>query len=342
MTLTSRVAPGIAPAESAVLDLLRATAALMVFLQHWSLLTGNGLAFTQHLGRAGVLLFFLMSGFLIAATSERVTLIDYAIARAARLWSVALPVVAVLFVLALAFPAIDPSRTRGDAVVQFFSSLAFANCWWFANIEAFSNVPYWSLSYEAAFYAVWGALFLGGRYRWLATLAVALIVGPRVLLLFPVWLAGAGFYLSRIRLTKTGALLALTFGAGVAALVAGRVHLTLPAFDWRYSNAFLDDWAKGAAGLAAIAAIFAFNRFESIPVARWIAQRSFTLYLVHYPLLLGAMYLLGGTVSFAVSFAVGAVVLAVALAIGNMIEPTSTQYRETLQRLLGRIKPAPG
>jgi peptidoglycan/LPS O-acetylase OafA/YrhL len=327
---------GISPTESSSLDLVRATAAVMVFLPHWQFVTNTqSAAWVQDLGRGGVLLFFVMSGFLIAATSETVTLHDYAIARLARLWSVALPVI---FFLALAAVAIetlglhagDIFSGKSGIITQLVTSLTFTNRWWFAHVSPFSDSPYWSLSYEAGFYLIWGAAMFGGARRAITACAAALLVGPQVILLFPVWLTGALLYRSRIRLTRAGALVALPTLAAIAFL--NRDIPFLQGSAWEFSGSFPSDWMRGLGCLLAIAALFSFNPFASLPLAKWIANRSFTLYLVHYPLLI-ALRMLSGH-SFADSVAIGVASFAICLLLGHFIEPTARAYRRAISAAL--------
>jgi peptidoglycan/LPS O-acetylase OafA/YrhL len=56
---------------------------------------------------------------------------------------------------------------------------------------SFSNVPYWSLCYEFWYYVLFAVLtFTRGRKRLLWCCAVALLIGPKILLLAPVWATG--------------------------------------------------------------------------------------------------------------------------------------------------------
>src|SRR5712671_3594240 len=77
---------------STYLDLLRLTAAMAVFVSHlsWVRISGGFLWQFQFLGHDAVMVFFVLSGFVIqyaAATKEK-SLFDYQVARFARLYSV--------------------------------------------------------------------------------------------------------------------------------------------------------------------------------------------------------------------------------------------------------------
>ena len=87
---------------SIYLDLIRFTAAVFVFLTHASReQSSGGFLWQLQFGREAVDVFFVLSGFVIAhvvETRERSAL-AYAVARAARLYSVALPALALTFLL---------------------------------------------------------------------------------------------------------------------------------------------------------------------------------------------------------------------------------------------------
>ena len=54
-----------------------------------------------------------------------------------------------------------------------------------------SNGPWWSLGYEAWYYAIFALMFFtNGRKRWLFAGAAMLVAGPKIWLLMPSWLMG--------------------------------------------------------------------------------------------------------------------------------------------------------
>ena len=333
MALYFRVGRSISKSESVVLDTARASAALMVFLSHWSIFTG-WLPQFQSLGRIGVLIFFVLSGFLIAAASEQRSARSYIVARAARLYSVTLPVLIVLPILGVAVAMSAPTRLPEflppdvPATVQWLASITFTNYWWFLNVPTFSDGPFWSLSYEAAFYVVWGAWVFSPSIWW--TVLAAALVGPAVILLFPIWLLGALLYRSGVRLSVSGAFIALPIAAVLG--VVGRQIGILPS-EWGFSTTFVSDWLRGTACLLILMSSFPLVRIERLPLATWIATRSFTLYLTHYPLLkLSTLLFVSPGLPTAV--AIGGGILAICLGLGSVLEPTNKSWREVLRRLL--------
>jgi peptidoglycan/LPS O-acetylase OafA/YrhL len=297
---------------SAFLDLSRILAALVVFLAHFSILPKTGAAWLepyvipyQH---SAVIVFFVLSGYLISYAAMREgDALTYAVNRAARIYSVVVPALALTWGSALFLSTHDPTNF-GDQYqlsqpwkyVPLF--LVFATDLWFLAENAFTNVPYWSLSYEVWYYVLFGIVFFGrGRVSWAVAAAIVFVlIGPRLWLLLPVWVLGVGIQvvhrraplgrnLARFLLVASlGAIIALKIGhvedwcnAWYRDSVSMAVDLKL-----RYSKWFLGDYLFAAlTGLAILAApgadIPGLARVKK-PLAA-AASISFSLYLVHYP-----------------------------------------------------------
>ena len=145
---------------SLYLDAIRLAAALTVAVGHLSashLTGGLGWQAAAYMGDA-VTVFFVLSGFLIAhATRREASARSYAVARLARLASVALPALVLTFALDAAGRTLNPALYANlggyvwdGRVWQAAASLLFANQWWWLDIAAGSNLPYWSMSFVAA------------------------------------------------------------------------------------------------------------------------------------------------------------------------------------------------
>ena len=66
---------------------------------------------------------------------------------------------------------------------------------WFVSITSFSNVPFWSICYEFWYYVGFAlVMFLPLRQGLLLTGALALLLGPKIALLAPIWVAGVVLY----------------------------------------------------------------------------------------------------------------------------------------------------
>jgi peptidoglycan/LPS O-acetylase OafA/YrhL len=259
-----------------------------------------------------VIAFFVLSGYLVtySALERERSAAGYALARAARIYSVALPALVLTLALDYAGQAIRPQLYRDylyeGAIYYFPFFLLFLSDIWFLSETAFSNVPFWSLCYEVWYYVLFGVVaFAGGRTRLVLAGIVLLIMGPKLWLLLPLWALGSLILRlhGRMRLGMGAARILLLLAlAAFAALKLWRIDDALdgwmdaalggfPEDRLRYSKWFLGDYLVGACfGLAIFAARDAGLGLLGRPAARRTlseaASYTFTLYLLHYPLLL--------------------------------------------------------
>lgn len=298
---------------SIYLDIVRFLAALTVYLHHLNLraISVRRLPF-GNLADFGVLAFFLMSGCVIAhvaETKER-RLGQYAASRAARIYSVALPVILLtplLDTLGRAFGAgFYDGYPSGEAAARMLISAAFLNEVWCWSVLLFSNGPYWSLSYEVAYYAGFALFFyFGSRWRYLAITLLALLAGPKIVLLAPIWVAGIWLYrLDTARFLSRRGACALALGAAAAgvAYIATPVREFFPELVLRalgpelrrelsHSQNFVGNYVLAAIvflhllGMKqASGAIGPMLRHYAAPI-RSVASFTFALYLFHQPLI---------------------------------------------------------
>jgi peptidoglycan/LPS O-acetylase OafA/YrhL len=337
----------LAPSESVTLDAVRTIAAFTVFASHWSsrIVTGdmNKHGFVEGLGFPGVLVFFVLSGYVISWVSQvrETTARSYIIARLSRLYSVAIPVLILIFALqfCVAVPATSASplfdaHPFGDLAV----SLVFANQWWFTKVIPFSDAPYWSLSFEAAYYVLWGIFLHAKEYRWPLLAVVALIVGPRIILLFPLWLAGATLHRSRWRLTKMGGVALLPIV--LALLVLGKEHPVLPKDVWEEVAPFPTHWIRALGVTIGLACAMALSPLgDRNRAIKWLADRSFTLYLLHYPMLVLITFYIPILRATCVGrLVIGALALAICLIVGGYIEPRKAWWKRHLALAYDRTR----
>lgn len=287
---------------SRFLDALRLTAAFIVFLGHYSYERfSDGLWVYPNLPIHGaVIVFFVLSGYVIAWTAAReATGLNYAINRTARIYSVAIPALFLTYIIDSFVNPAPPIYQLEQPWKYFPLFLFFATEFWFLSEAAFSNAPYWSLSYEVWYYALYGVFIFGGRKKWIWLIAILAMIGPRHWVLLPVWGLGAVIfhYQNRIQISVQLArwLLAGVIGCIIALKCSG-FEMTINTYfnnalsDWpkthlRYSQYFLGDYIFASLiGLLIIA-----GRKAEIRLPQGIAQASsvsFSLYLVHYPLLI--------------------------------------------------------
>ena len=179
------------PTMSVYLDLFRFTAAAIVFFGHAypQRLTGGLPAMWRFgtLGNDAVMAFFVLSGFVIAyvADQKERTLASYSISRFARLYSVAVPALALTVVADAAGSRLSPALydaswfATDNPLWRVAANLLFVNELWFTSVRPFSNVPFWSLGYEFWYYLFFCvAMFSAGWPRAVALAALALVMGP--------------------------------------------------------------------------------------------------------------------------------------------------------------------
>lgn len=305
-----------------------------------------------------VVVFFLLSGFLIAHTIRRGMtrpgwgFREYTIDRVARIYSGYLPAlffIAIVDTLLLSFP-LEPLTFLGNAfMLQEFPSRMVSQLTGLpeAMTTYGSGRPLWTLAIEMWIYLFVGSVVLLGRAGYSArnvpVIAICSVVplynlfGGRVTGLFGCWLFGAAVehacaagYFRRMR--------NLTLGVGGALLVAAWCALV-----WRNGkNPYVPSgYAFLAAGFAAILALTLRQRFAAVrpnlrSVVSYLAGFSFTLYLVHYTILVALEKHLGaGEGSFWAGFAVSN---AIALGLSHLTERHHKRLGAWMSRTLGRIE----
>lgn len=306
-------------ALSVYLDLLRFAAALLVFIVHanYDRITG-GLPILWRisgLGNDAVMVFFVLSGFVIAYVSEarERTAPIYFAARFARLWSVAIPALVLTVILDHLGMMLSPALYEGRwfegsyPVFRTVVNLFFLNEIWFFSIRPFSNGPYWSIGYEFWYYAIFAAtFFLKGRLRIIALILLFAFVGPKILLLFPVWWAGVWAYRTKLA-NRMSTEVAFTVFVATALCypilrLTGAVEFLDSIVERTFGEAFATEklkWSRFFLSSYCIGILIALNFVAARvllvrmpdaaePYGRgitYLAGFTFSLYLFHYPLL---------------------------------------------------------
>ena len=350
---------------SVYLDLVRFLAALAVVLMHVRqarLVDGPGADHLTMLGREAVMAFFVLSGFVIAYTGDtrRPSARDYVVARCARIYSVALPVLLLGLVCAMLLAPhlnhpIDKSYQLAKPWLYMPFHLLFMGDLWRLTEVPPLLAQWWSLNYEVWYYVLFGvACYLSGARRLLALALVLAIMGIKLWLLLPVWLAGVGLYRwqARHRLPLT-----LARAGWVASLVLlyayeasdceallralGRASWFAQAFALGNADRFLADYVVGLI----VCLNFACARFAGFgallrvagPVQR-CASYTLTLYLSH------ALVLAAWPVLYRHDPASGIDLLMLAVAIGAatwLLGTLTEQRKYAWRRLFERLLAAP-
>jgi len=302
---------------SLYLDIVRFAAAILVCFSHlaYSRYTNGELQWVRDLniGSDSVILFFVLSGFVISYTtlSKRRGPQSYAKARLSRLYSVIIPALLVTVILDRMGAVMNPARYDGwwhngeNMPMQLLRGLTFTSQNWFESLRIGTNGPYWSVVYEAWYYAAFGiVLFTRGLRRILLLLLIALVTGPRIILLAPCWWIGVALQRALSKGRFAGWCLALIPWALYIAFLTIDLPQILTAVTYYatgqvihpnlllgFSDEFLWNFV--------IAVLFCFHflgvhtlakngdwiSFKAEHIIRWAAGATFSLYLFHYPIL---------------------------------------------------------
>ncbi len=369
---------------SVSLDLMRGIAALIVCLEHWrNLLYVDYRQINSHrflfampyvisgAGHQAVVIFFVLSGYLISGSIFRLTERGqwswrlYLTHRLVRLWIVLIPALILGAVLDFAglhshlAPALYAGQTGthilGDVADSLHTSIFAGNLFFLQGIlvKTFgTNGPLWSLANEFWYYILFPCAFLVVRrgtamitriVSAVAFVACACFVGKSILLAFPLWLLGTVLALVpvprvgfRLRMIVTIIYCPLFFFLAKTRLVSG----------------VLSDYILGVATFVLIwfllAAKSAAPVNRRVTISRLAARFSYTLYLVHVPFLVlltaamaGESRWQPGAFHLLVGFAALLLVIGYALAIASLTEFQTDHVRRWVEKKLLR-KPMPG
>lgn len=299
---------------SVYLDLVRLLSASSVFVAHLTFprFTGGYFSYQGKLAAEGVAAFFVLSGYVIAyvADAKERTAKAYAISRLARIYSVALPAIALAIVVG--FLSVHYGWRLNVPLYQlrqwpkyFLLALTFSGHLGPLQESAFGNYAFWSLDYEVWYYITFGCfIFLAGSRKYLIVALLLLLMGPRPLIDFPMWLLGVGTYQLHKRVDRAMPLAFVLFFGSLVLLVTYRLSgLDAAVDDW--VNGALNGWPRRSLGdsqefasqylaacLVAMSILSAgYMRlvfFEQRSVAStitWLASFTFTLYLTQLSLL---------------------------------------------------------
>jgi peptidoglycan/LPS O-acetylase OafA/YrhL len=358
---------------SIYLDLVRFGAACLVYLWHSNMrLLVEDILPASRYGHSSVIVFFVLSGFVIAYVTDtkEKTWVDYGASRLSRLGSVVVPTLLLTPLLDAAGRALYPAMYDTFPWDRFGLRLAgcalMLNEAWFISITFFSNVPYWSIAFEFWYYVLFAlVMFVPSRWRWWAVGAMALLVGPKIVLLAPVWWAGVLLYrwawprtwsmpVSWLVAVSATAAIVVTHAAGLYEFTAEITRKALGNerfLELTFARFALGDYLLGTLVFLQFAAVrnvaqqlapllLAIER----PV-RWLAGYTFTLYLLHQPLFLfWTSVVRGDPKGHGFWWTVTALTALSVVVIGSVTEHRREALRRWLRRLLLGLKQrlAPG
>lgn len=297
---------------SLYLDVLRIIAAVVVVISHIGyprFTDGRWLWVRElNLGSDAVVVFFVLSGLVIAFTAETKdrTIGGFAFSRITRIMSVALPALVIGWAL---------DRTGAQLFPEFYAlgwyqplplgeqllrGLSFSNEWAGMETRLGTNGPYWSVSYEVAYYAIFAmAFYLRSMLRVVLVLTAVIIAGPNIMLLAPCWVIGVLTWqrikqghkirrdVARVFLLAPFILYATALTVDLPTVLLYFTKIGLGLDGLRFSDEFL--WNGILAIGVGVHLIGAATLLHAEPTAqrsariKWLAGGSFSLYLMHYP-----------------------------------------------------------
>jgi peptidoglycan/LPS O-acetylase OafA/YrhL len=297
---------------SVYIDLLRIVAAIAVFMDH----AGNLLfPYVKHRlilqqGNDAVAVFFVLSGFVIfySTSGERRDLRSYFVARSSRIYSVALLALAITVIADVIGMSQDPAVYtnakiyRPETIIDAVRYLTFTNEIWFSQILFGTDGPYWSLSFEVSYYVFFAAIcFLSGKVRLITILLWFLICGPKIALYLPLWWLGV--IACKYSLRPRDPLPRAVAIGGLIGSVAGYLFVSawlspiavpmffmfdLPGLEIASFLNFMLIGLLVCINIICFDAVAGDRAFWPAGIEhgiKWLAGATFTLYLVHQPLM---------------------------------------------------------
>ncbi len=262
----------------------------------------QGFAFVTGFAHQAVLVFFLISGWLVGGSllnkmGQPGALINYAIDRASRLWTVLIPTFGLTLLFGLGSGVLVPGSIDFSATNEFSALSLAGNLLGLQGVvlaDFGGNYALWSLANETWYYVLFPLLVLlftarraTSRIASGAALAlVAALLPVPILLYFAVWLLGVAF--SRVKIEcGTG----LRF-AWLIPLAVACSYFRLTADNDRFDQVTLGMDLFLSLMFLALLSSLQFKAAASSKLARplarigaFFADFSFSLYVLHLPLI---------------------------------------------------------
>jgi peptidoglycan/LPS O-acetylase OafA/YrhL len=301
------------PSFSLYLDFVRFAAAVLVYLWHSNQrFISEATIPASGYGHSAVIVFFVLSGFVIAYVTDKKesNAAEYVASRVSRVYSVALPTVLLTVLLDWCGRSLYPDiylYPFDQFFLRIAGSLLMLNEVWLISITSFSNVPYWSICYEWWYYVAFGLVtFLPTRLGVPLAVLLLLLLGPKIILLAPVWYAGVVLYRSKWLASLSRSSSVILVAASLAGILAFH-HFEIMYVSEAWTAALVGDalthelaFSKRAFGDYILAALV-FMNFAGMRVLlgqlgkprasfarpiQFCAGFTFTLYLLHQPFML--------------------------------------------------------
>jgi peptidoglycan/LPS O-acetylase OafA/YrhL len=299
--------------HSMLISLLRGLAALVVAAAHLRAqvypgfgevtkppLLFEGIAFSAGFAYLAVIVFFVLSGWLVGGSflnkldSGR-AFQNYTVDRVSRLWVVLVPTFLVVLLAGAAMGILDAVHVSFATSEPYSVSAFFGNMIGLQTIMVppfGGNFPLWSLANETWYYVLFPLLVLAFRGRAIATRAAAVLaiaaivqlVHGAILLYFSIWLLGAAF--SRIKIEAgplwRWALFLLFVGSSSYIRMKGKTDITPEGYPQYLMFSLI---------FVLFLSSMQFRREREAKLdwldrtGRFFANFSFTLYVLHVPMI---------------------------------------------------------
>ena len=367
------------------MDALRGLAALAVFVGHWrnifftdlqtmahpSILTKLAYGLTG-LGHHAVIVFFVLSGYLVGSSAVRMctrgwSWKEYLLQRMTRLWIVLIPALLLgavwdvagthLFSSAAIYAGKGGQATIMVPVAQRLSTNTLVGNLFFLQTISVptlgSNGPLWSLANEFWYYIAFPMLLLAARDKGLAKRAA--YAGGALLLLVLVGRGIAGYFLVWLLGVVVSFLPKTDIVRRHRPVLTGLLSFAVVAFSmatrWRHLEDLLPDLALA---LLCMALVYVMVHAESAApaglyasAARWSANMSYSLYLVHLPMLVFLQAMMSPDArwipslrSLALALVALCAVFVYAVGIYAAFESNTNGVRRRVRRILDGFSPA--
>lgn len=294
---------------SIYLDLIRFTAALVVVLSHAAGFTSLKIPIISGLGTEAVVVFFVLSGYVIAyvSSNKENNYIAFFKARAIRIYSVLVPAVLITLIFDHIGLKYNPSYYFSHSNFHYdYSIFTFIKLNFFLG-EGFnqhlvfgSSEPIWSIGFECIYYILFGSLLFCRKKPILILIFFIFIFisSPKVIIYFPLCLMGVVVYkISNVNFKYSHFLFIFTFPLFYLAIKLPLAHVPMyKPFVWnlyQFSSIvyFYLFSLVVSINIFTARAFFEFTGFKKILTSceyyiRYLSGKTFTLYLMHLPVMM--------------------------------------------------------
>jgi len=353
--------PKIGQKFSLYLDLMRFLAAVFVVLAHYiqyGVLDETVVRFVPDIGREAVIIFFVLSGYVIAYTtqSRRHSFREYMAARCARIYSVAFPVLLLAFAVVFIATQFTDAPVKSSYVIEKaylyipFHLLFMGQLWNLSEVPPWLS-PYWSLGYEVWYYLIFGvAFYLNGTRRAVFLGLIILMMGHKLWLLLPIWMSGVILFRNQDRYkinashARIGWVITLTLFVVYKVLDIDHTLRELGNHVWMFQSLHLGSADRYLADyLVCIFVVLNFYfalhaKFNGISrfttTIRLLSSYTFTLYLVHGLVILSWMHFYKSrSASMLDTSLLTAIIIVVTMALGFITERKKEKFHSFFNRI---------